>query len=75
MFAALRMNQPRKLIEREIRESELALLQAHTNKEHWDAQISMHTQKLKRLRTSWNAMQKEDEKVNSPSRDGKDNGN
>jgi len=60
MFDALFKKNPRKIIENEIRESELLILQAHTNKEHWDAQISYHTTKLKRLRSAWITMQKDE---------------
>lgn len=53
----------KRMMEKEIDESERLLLQSHTNAEHWQSQIELHTKKLKRLRTSWN-------KVNEEPKDG-----
>jgi hypothetical protein len=49
----------KRLMEKEIDESERLLLQAHTNTEHWQSQVEYHTKKLKRLRTSWNKLTEE----------------
>ena len=52
---------PKRLIEKEIDESSRLLLQSHTNAEHWQSQIDLHTKKLKRLRASWNDLNKAEE--------------
>lgn len=53
----------KRMVEREIDESERLLLQAHTNKEHWETQVELHTKKLKRLRSSWNKLNEEPKDV------------
>lgn len=49
----------KRMVEKEIDESERLLLQSHTNKEHWQSQVELHTLKLKRLRTTWNKITEE----------------
>lgn len=38
-----------KVVQSEIHETQLALLQAHTNHEHWEAQVGYLQKKLRRL--------------------------
>lgn len=49
----------KRLIEKEIDESERLLLFSFTNTEHWQSQVEYHTKKLKRLRASWNKLTEE----------------
>jgi hypothetical protein len=56
---------PKRLVEKELDESQRFLLQAQTNKEHWEAQVSYFQTKIKRLKVTWNAMSTEEEKIKS----------
>ena len=65
MFKWLYANTPKKLIERELEESNKLLLQSHTNQEHWQSQIDYHQKKIKRLTASWNKLQSEEKEKNN----------
>ena len=62
MFKWLFIKSPRKIIQEELEESNRLLLQAHTNKEHWESQVAYHQTKIKRLTSSWNKLQQDEEK-------------
>lgn len=70
MFKALTFKpSPCKLVERELDESQRFLLQAHTNLEHWQSQVTYHQTKIKRLQATWNKMQAE---TNGKDKDGRE---
>lgn len=56
----------KRMVERELDESNRFLLQAQTNMEHWQSQVSYHQTKIKRLTHTWKTLNAEEAKNDGP---------